>query len=47
MPTSIPPKKRWRPRPWQETLAIVLFAILCAAVLVWSSFDQSGIPPPP
>jgi hypothetical protein len=39
-------RRRWQVAPWQQTLAIVAFILLCAAVLVWSGFDQAGIQPP-
>lgn len=35
---------RYRPKPWQETLAVVAFVLLCAAVLILSGLDKVGVP---
>jgi hypothetical protein len=32
--------------PWQQTLAVLFFVLLCAVMLVWSGLDQAGIQAP-
>jgi hypothetical protein len=38
-------RPRYRHKPWQETLAIVVIVLLCAALLHWSGLDKVGVPP--